>query len=97
MSNEEIIKKARELGLSENEIQQFIKNQEIAQKYGFDGEYSSIDVKIDKNININAELNKDEECDCDCDCDDECCCQHNHSEEECECDCHCNHHHKLNS
>lgn len=95
MSNEEIIKKARELGLSENEIQQFIKNQEIAQKYGFDGEYSSIDVKIDKNININAELNKDEECDCDC--DDECCCQHNHSEEECECDCHCNHHHKLDS
>lgn len=95
MSNEEIIKKARELGLSENEIQQFIKNQEIAQKYGFEGEYSSIDVKIDKNININAELNKDEECDCDC--DDEYCCQHNHSEEECECDCHCNHHHKLDS
>ncbi len=95
MSNEEIIKKARELGLSEEEIQQFIKNQKIAQKYGFDGEYSSIDVKIDKNININAELNKDEECDCDC--DDEYCCQHNHSEEECECDCHCNHHHKLDS
>ena len=90
MSNEEIIKKARELGLSEEEIQQFIKNQEIAQKYGFDGEYSSIDVKIDKNININAELNKDDECDC----SEECCCHH---EKECECDCHCDHHHKLDS
>lgn len=86
MSNEEIIKKARELGLSEEEIQQFIKNQEIAQKYGFEGEYSSIDVKIDKNININAELNKDEECECDC--ENEYCCNHEHK---CECE------HKLDS
>ncbi len=88
MMNEDFIKKAKELGLSDEEIQNFINNQQIAQKYGFDGEYSSLDVKIDKNVNINADLNKD------CNCEDESCCNHHDHKcdckDDCECKCHIN-------
>ena len=48
MTTEEIIKKAKELGLSEEEISKFIENEAVAKKYGFEDEFSSINVKIDK-------------------------------------------------
>ena len=90
MTTEEIIKKAREMGLSEDEISKFVENEAIAKKYGFEDEYSSINVKIDKKkqAQIEAGANEDEvfsdeeedECDCDdCHCeDDDCCCHHHH-------------------
>ena len=90
MTVEEIIKKAKELGLSEDEISKFIENEAVAKKYGFEDEYSSINVKIDKKkqAQIEAGANEDEvfsdeeedECDCDdCHCeDDDCCCHHHH-------------------
>lgn len=94
MTTEEIIKKAKEIGLSEDEISKFIENEAVAKKYGFEDEYSSINVKIDKKkqAKIEAGANEDEvfaedecECDCedchcdDCECeDDDCCCHHRH-------------------
>ncbi len=89
MTVEEIIKKAKELGLSEDEISKFIENEAVAKKYGFEDEYSSINVKIDKKkqAQIEAGANEDEvfsdeeedECDCDdCHCEDDDCCHHYH-------------------
>ena len=92
MTTEEIIKKAREMGLSEEEISKFIENEAVAKKYGFEDEYSSINVKIDKRKQALIEegaseeellSDEDEECDCycheeGCHCEDDCCC-HNHS------------------
>lgn len=87
MTKEEFIKKAKELGLSIDEIDQFIKNQETAEHYGFADEYSSVNVVIDK------EMNPDEEDEKKSDGKKECCChgEHCHCEhdgDECECGCH---------
>ena len=90
MTTEEIIKKAREMGLSEDEISKFVENEAIAKKYGFEDEYSSINVKIDKKKQAQIEagadpdsvLCDDEECHCDdceeCHCEDGNCCCHEH-------------------
>ena len=99
MTTEEIIKKARELGLSEEEISKFVENEAIAKKYGFEDEYSSVNVKIDKKKQAMMEAGvseeeafaEEDECDCgcedchcgDCECEDHCC----------DDDCCCHHHH----
>ena len=108
MTTEEIIKKAREIGLSEEEISKFIENEAVAKKYGFEDEYSSVNVKIDKKKQAlieNGALEEevfldDEEDECDCGCEDchcgDCECDECHCEDECDdddCDCHCHHHH----
>lgn len=102
VSDIDIIEKARELGLPEEEIAKFIENQKIAKKYGFDGEYSSINVKIDKNINLNSEaLDDDKEFSKVFDGEageNHCCCGHENCEcgsDTCSC-CECNKDHKLN-
>ena len=77
MTKEEFIKKAKELGLSIDEIDQFIKNQETAEHYGFADEYSSVNVVIDK------EMNPDEDDEKKSDGKKECCCHGEH--------CHCEH------
>ena len=106
MTTEEIIKKAKELGLSEEEISKFIENESIAKKYGFEDEYSSVNVKIDKKkqsmieAGASDEILSDEEDECDCGCEDchcvDCECDECHCKDECDdddCDCHCHHHH----
>ncbi len=70
MNNDELIKKAKLLGLTDQEIQQFIENQEIAKKYGIDDDCYSINVEIDESI-LNE--NNHHHCDCDDDCCGECC------------------------
>ena len=100
MTTEEIIKKARELGLSEEEISKFVENEAIAKKYGFEDEYSSVNVKIDKKKQAMIEagasdeevfLEEDED---DCGCEDchsgDCNCEECHCEDD---DCCCHHHH----
>ena len=79
MINEELLKKAKELGISDEEIATFIKNQKDAEKYGFTDDCASINVKIDKSINPDEEDNSCHNC-CEHDCEDE------------ECDCHHCHH-----
>ena len=99
MTTEEIIKKAREMGLSEDEISKFIENEAVAKKYGFEDEYSSVNVKIDKKMQamIESGLSEeevfacDDEDDCEC-CHDDCGCEECHCDDD-DCDCHCHHHH----
>ena len=81
MNKEEFIKKAKELGLSIEEIDQFIRNQEIAKNYGINDEYSTVNFTIDKTL---AEEENTEEQNCHC-----CHCE----EEEENKECHCNHEH----
>ena len=103
MTKEEFIKKAKELGLSIEEIDQFIRNQEIAQNYGIDDEYSTVNFTIDKSLaDEEASTTPAEhthECNCDCEChhherscsDDNTCACHCHN---CECEkghCNCDH------
>ncbi|MCR5506907.1 MAG: hypothetical protein K6F04_03610 [bacterium] len=96
MTTEEIIKKAREMGLSEDEISKFIENEAIAKKYGFEDEYASVNVKIDKKKQALMEAGASEEEvfaeDDDCDCHEDCECEECHCEDD-DCDCHCHHHH----
>ena len=92
MNKEEFIKKAKELGLSIDEIDQFIRNQEIAKNYGINDEYTTVNFTIDKSLAEEEETphNKQHECHCHHNnCNDECCCncQHDH---ECNCE-HCKH------
>lgn len=101
MTTEEIIKKARELGLSEEEISKFVENEAIAKKYGFDDEYASVNVKIDKKKQAmiedgatEEEAFADEEDECDCGCED-CHCDDCDCEDDCcDDDCCCHHHHE---
>ena len=87
MIPEELLEKAKELGLTDEEIAQFIQNQKDAEKYGFTDDCTSFNVQIDKN------LNPDEEEDLPCHCDNHCCCHHHEEDCECQhehCDCHNN-------
>ena len=89
MIPEELLKKAKELGISDEEIAEFIKNQKEAEKYGFTDDCTSFNVQIDKN------LDPDEEEDTPHHCENHCCCHHNKEDDE-ECECHhehCNCHH----
>ena len=103
MTTEEIIKKAKELGLSEEEISKFIENEAIAKKYGFEDEYASVNVKIDKKkqsmieAGASDEILSDEEDECDCGCEDCHCEEYGCNSEECHCEddnCCCHHHHE---
>ncbi len=85
MTKEEFIKKAKELGLSIEEIDRFIKNQEIAEQYGFSDKYNTVNVEIDPSLAEEEEknsTNKDTQEKCDCEC---------HCEHDCDCECHCEH------
>jgi len=87
MAVDEIIKKAREMGVSEEEISRFMELEAEAKKYGFEGDYSSLNVKIDKKKQAEIEAGASEEavfpddeteCECEeCHCEDgDCCCHH---------------------
>lgn len=96
MINEELMKKAKELGISDEEIAEFIKNEKDAEKYGFIDDCTSFTVQIDKDLDPDEEEDPINHCDCDCNNDHHCHCEHcdcNHDEEEddeYECDC-CHH------
>lgn len=86
MINEELLKKAKELGISDEEIATFIKNEKDAEKYGFTDDCASINVKIDNSINPDEEEEPTHHCDncCEHHCDDKedcCCCSHDHGHE----------------
>lgn len=83
MINEELLKKAKELGISDEEIATFIRNQKDAEKYGFTDDCASINVQIDKSINPDEEDARH--------CEN--CCEHNCDYDDEECDCCCHHHH----
>lgn len=95
MNKEEFIKKAKELGLSIDEIDQFIRNQEIAQNYGIDDEYSTVNFTIDKSLAEEEEENNtsttqenhSHECHCCSEGEHECCHCHECNHEHCECEC----------
>jgi hypothetical protein len=83
MINEELLQKAKDLGLSDEEIAKFIQNQKDAEKYGFMDDCTHFTVQIDNNLNPDEEEeishnNCCNDCDdCECCCDEECHCHHN--------------------
>ncbi|MGN0929614.1 MAG: hypothetical protein ACI4N3_03150 [Alphaproteobacteria bacterium] len=85
MIPEELLKKAKELGISDEEIAQFIQNQKDAEKYGFIDDCTSFNVQIDKNLDPDEEEDQPHH-------HENCCCHHHEEDDEDECDC-CSHEH----
>lgn len=56
MDIQDFIEKAKNLGLSDEEIQLFIENQKVAQKYSINDDCYSLNIQIDKSLDEESQV-----------------------------------------